>query len=423
MKEVFYINDSTENKISYFHLLFFLITLPFDRFFSTIILVSFLVHTVIYLSRNKLSHINKTTFMLQSVFIISLISVIYSPSITGSLNTISIQLALLLFPFLFGVTSLDLSTYRSRLLEGFTLSTTCTVLYLYYDAFRVLRFYHQPLKSLFSRTFVNQNFSLPINMHATYLSMLLVISIIYCLQQLFYFQTPFKKIFLILCSLIQFAGLIQLGSKSAFIAILIIVIIGFPWFLVKKIKRHQFLFFSLVFFVLLMNFILSFQVFRERYMETLKVDLHENKTIVEKNGRIDRWRAAMELIKKSPLTGAGTGSEIPLLRRVYFEKKMYGPYLASLNAHNQYLSEAINSGLIGLIIYLATITWGFFRAIKEKDIMLLSFLVLVTVVSFSEDLLGVNKGIFIYAFFFPFLILSGRKPGSQTSGKRQSIDQ
>ena len=101
MKEVFYIKDSTENKISYFHLLFFLIALPFDRFYSTIILVSFLVHTLVYISKKKLSLINKTTFILQSVFIVSLISVIYSPSITDSLNTISIQLALLLFPFLF----------------------------------------------------------------------------------------------------------------------------------------------------------------------------------------------------------------------------------------------------------------------------------------------------------------------------------
>jgi O-antigen ligase len=89
---------------------------------------------------------------------------------------------------------------------------------------------------------------------------------------------------------------------------------------------------------------------------------------------------------------------------------MYGPYLASLNAHNQYLSFTINSGVIGLVIYLTTIGWGFWQSIKKKDIILLSFLTLVTVVSFSEDLLDVNKGIFIYAFFFPFLIMSAGRP-------------
>ncbi len=408
MKEVFYIKDSVENKISYYHLLFFLMVLPFDRFYSSIILVSFLVHTLIFTNKNSLLHIKKDTLILQSVFIVSLISVIYSPSVSASLDVISNQLALLLFPFLLTVTSLDLSKYRSPLLLGLTLSCTLTVLYLYFDAFHVLLYYHKPLKDIFSWAFVNHNFSLPINMHATYLSMLLVLCIIYSLYQLFYPQTKFKRIYFISSSLILLAGLIQLSSKSAFITLLIIIIIGFPWFLISKIKRHQYLFITLVGSILLINLILSFQVFRVRYLETLKNDLSENNTVVEKYGRADRWNAAWDLIKQSPVIGTGTGSEIPLLRNIYFERKMYGSYLLSLNAHNQYLSFTINSGVLGLAIYLATIGWGFWRSIKKKDLMLLCFLTLIIVVSFSEDLLDVNKGIFLYAFFFPFFIRSGR---------------
>jgi O-antigen ligase len=410
MKEVFYIKDSIENKISYYHLLLFLMVLPFDRFYSSIILVSFLVHTLIFINKRDLLHVNRDTLILQSVFIVSLISIIYSPSMAGSLNVISNQLALLLFPFLLAVTSLDLSKYRSQLLHGLTISCTLTVLYLYFDAFHVLLYYHLPLKNIFSWTFVNHNFSLPINMHATYLSMLLVLCIVYSLYQLFYLQTKFKRIYFISCSLILLAGLIQLSSKSAFITLLIIIIIGFPWFLISKIKRHQYLFISLVSSVLLINLILSFQVFRFRFLETLKNDLSENSAVVEKYGRADRWHAAWDLIKQSPIVGTGTGSEIPLLRNIYFERKMYGSYLLSLNAHNQYLSFTINSGVVGLMIYLATIGWGFWRSIKKKDLMLFSFLILVTMVSFSEDLLDVNKGIFIYAFFFPFLIRSAGRP-------------
>ena len=81
---------------------------------------------------------------------------------------------------------------------------------------------------------------------------------------------------------------------------------------------------------------------------------------------------------------------------------MYGPYLLSLNAHNQYISFMINSGVIGLMIYLGTLGWGYWKSIKNRDILFFSFIVLVTIVSFSEDLLDVNKGIFFYAFFFPF---------------------
>jgi len=410
MKEVFYIKDSVENKISYYHLLFFLMVLPFDRFYSSIILVSFLVHTLIFTNKNSLLRVKKDTLILQSVFIVSLVSVIYSPSASAGLNSISNQLALLLFPLLLTTTSLDLTKYRSQLLQGLTLSCTITVLYLYFDAFHVLLYYHKPLKDIFSWTFVNHNFSLPINMHATYLSMLLVLCIIFSLHQLFYPQTKIKRIYFISCSLILLAGLIQLSSKSAFITLLLIVIVGFPWFLVSKIKRHQYLFISLLASVLLINFILSFQIFRVRYIETLKNDLSENNEVVEKYGRADRWNAAWDLIKQSPVIGTGTGSEIPLLRDIYFERKMYGSYLLSLNAHNQYLSFTINSGIVGLAIYLATMVWGYWQSIKKKDLMLLGFLTLIIVVSFSEDLLDVNKGIFIYAFFFPFLIRSGGRP-------------
>jgi O-antigen ligase len=131
------------------------------------------------------------------------------------------------------------------------------------------------------------------------------------------------------------------------------------------------------------------------------------------NGRFDRWNIALDLIKRAPFIGTGSGSEVPLLRESYFEQKMYGPYLFSLNAHNQYLSFLINSGITGLMIYLVTLSWGLWQSIKNRDVLLFSFIVLIAVISFSEDLLDVNKGIFFYAFFFSFLTKSVRKPVSQ----------
>jgi O-antigen ligase len=73
--------------------------------------------------------------------------------------------------------------------------------------------------------------------------------------------------------------------------------------------------------------------------------------------------------------------------------------------HNQYLGFLINSGITGLLIYLGTLAWGLYQSIKKQHILLFGFIVLVTVVSFSEDLLDVNKGIFFYAFFFSFFIV------------------
>jgi O-antigen ligase len=245
-------------------------------------------------------------------------------------------------------------------------------------------------------------------MHATYLSMLLYLSIVFCLFRLVKNKSRNTTLFYLTCSLIQLAGIIQLGSKSVIVALLITIITGFPLLVLEKSQRVRFLTKTLLISASLATFVLSLKVFRERYLIALKDDLYENRGIVEINGRFDRWSTAVELIRKAPIFGTGSGSELILLRNLYFEKKMYVSYLLSLNAHNQYLSFLINSGFVGLLVYLSTIGWGLWRSIRNRDILSFSFMLLLVVVSLSEDLLDVNKGIFFYAFFFPFFALSSK---------------
>jgi O-antigen ligase len=406
MKKVFYIRDSIENRISYYHLLFFLVALPFDRLYSTLILISFIFHSVIYFDIKRIGRVNKTTLVPQLVFFVTFISAIYSPSTSKSLAVISNQMAILLFPVLLALTTLDLAKYRSWLMEGLTMTCTLIVVYLYFDAVHAIFYYRLSLRELLSLAFVNQNFSEPLDMHPTYLSMLIVLSIVYSLSKIL--QKTSKTIYYLSSCLILFVGLIQLGSKSAFLSLLIIIIFGFPWFLIKQKNRIIFLFTSLFISGLLITGMMSLQAFRNRYIITLQNDLAGSKGVVNMNGRFDRWRVAVDLIKRSPILGTGSGSEIPLLKESYFNKKMYGPYLFSLNAHNQYLSFLITSGIVGLLIYLGTLGWGLQHSIKNKDVLLFSFIILTIIVSFSEDLLDVNKGIFFYAFFYSFFIRSER---------------
>src|ERR1700742_1950796 len=64
----FFINDSIENRISYYHLWMFVVSLPFDRFYSTAILMSFCCHIAIYFHPGALKKITGTVLILQSVF-------------------------------------------------------------------------------------------------------------------------------------------------------------------------------------------------------------------------------------------------------------------------------------------------------------------------------------------------------------------
>lgn len=409
MNEIFYIKDSIENKISFYHLILFLCLLPFDRFYSTLIFISLIIHTLIYLRPALLMLPDRSVFVLQSVFYVTVFSSIYAVSVADAMNVAGRQLGIFIFPLLFFYTALNLKRYRHLSMMSVCFSCALTVLYLYVDAFRVIRYSGLPFRALFSWEFFNQNFTLPIHMHATYFSMLIVFGMVYCVdeivnrkQQLFY-----SSVLVILS-----VGLFQLSVKSAIMSFFVIMLTGIPWMLVRKKIRKIYYVSALIVLISAMAFLLNFEVFRERYVIDLENDLVENRTTPDASSRISRWHVSYDLIRQAPLAGTGSGSENGLLRQSYFDRKMYASYLASLNAHNQYLSFLINSGVLGLFVYLITLGWGMWKAIRYRDIYLFSFMILVIIVSMSEDLLDVNKGIFIYSFFFSFLVFSLENPST-----------
>ena len=121
--------------------------------------------------------------------------------------------------------------------------------------------------------------------------------------------------------------------------------------------------------------------------------------------RLARWNAIAELVKRSPVIGYGTGSEKKLLKEKYFEKGLYISYLNEFNAHSEYLSVLIKTGIMGLALFIYVLYFGFASALRNKDILFLSFMVIIAIVSISENILDLNKGIFFYSFFFPFFLL------------------
>ena len=155
---------------------------------------------------------------------------------------------------------------------------------------------------------------------------------------------------------------------------------------------------------------------KKRYISDLENDLSENGITADlSETRMKRWNLEMALISKTPFIGYGSGSEKYILKEKYFREKFYRSYLLELNAHNQYLSFLINTGIFGLSLYLYILHFGFSVAIKKRDFLLLSFLILIAIVSISENILAVNKGIFFYSFFFSFFLMSASKENTSSS--------
>ncbi len=405
MKELFLIKDTKANQVSYYHLMMLLLSLPFDLFYSHIILISLSLHTIIHFNKNSI----KTVFMwrtvaLQAVFFVTLISSIYTISPAGASTQLGLDIPIFLFPLIFCFNPLDLKKYLPNLLLVFALGCTVTIAYLYIDAFATARYYKLPLLSIFSPAFTNQNFSEPIDMHATFFSLQVAISLVYLLSRLVNERSSRNKIFYAICCMILAAGIIQLSSKSVFVALFLTINIGFPYFLLEGARRKQFMLIASSLSVLIVAVILNSHAFRERFLTELKQDFSKTIVVQSVEPRLMRWEIAVDLVKKSPIVGYGAGSETGLLQDKYFAQKLYNSYLHKLNAHNEYLSFLIKSGIWGLLVYLATLIYGFRMAIRKKDIFFLTFMMLISIVSLSENILDVDKGVMFYGFFFSFFV-------------------
>jgi O-antigen ligase len=412
--------DSPENKISFYHLLLLLASLPFDRFYSHLILISFAVHGFIHLNKKKLLSVFKwQTLLLQSIFIISLIASIYSINKRDAVNQVVLQLPIFFTPVIFTLSGFDFKRYRQPLMMGFAVVCTLTVLYLFADALHTISFYKLPVTGLFSMAFTNHNFSEPIDMHATFFSMQLVIALVYLLTILVNQSSMRRKVCYSICSLVLLAGLFQLCSKSVLFSLFIIVCIAFPLFMFSGKRRIKFAVAILALALIAGLSIFKVKAFKERYFTELETDLSKPIPGESIEPRLTRWRIAGQLIMAAPVTGHGTGSEVGLLHEEFYRQKYYSSFLNNLNAHNQYLSFLLQSGVIGLIVYLFTLVYGFRLALKRKDLLYFTFMLLLAIVSISEDYLTVDKGVCFYAFFFSLFAFSSGASRTEPPVKQQ----
>ena len=406
MQNFFTEKESLANKIYIVHICLFLLTLPVDRFYSEVILISLLFHTLIHLNKKLLSDFPvKKIVCLQSIFYPGIFFMLGSQYINRALTDAEIQLALLLFPFILATNRSMVLKYQLPILSTFVVGCFLAIGYCEIDALRILLFNKLPIKALLSDNFINSNFTEPLAIHPTYLAMHVALSISVLTNIFFLTTSRYKQLAYAICILLLAGSLIQLGSKSVLISLVLIVFIAF----FKKGKQGG-KGLPIAFFLIPIIFIFSaiyfFQDIKIRFVQNLYDDIANTHSAKSKNEfRMVRWKAAVQVIQEAPLFGHGAGSEIPVLKREYFKRKLYNSYVNELNAHNEYLSLLVKYGIVGLAVFLFVLLWGYQFAIRAGDFVFLSFLIIITVVSFSENILDVNKGVFFYAFFFAFFIL------------------
>lgn len=127
--------------------------------------------------------------------------------------------------------------------------------------------------------------------------------------------------------------------------------------------------------------------------------------------RLEYWKAGLAIVNEHRLVGVGAGSSKAYFLDYY---EQTNSKLATENrreSHQQFLSIAVNFGLVGLGIFVLLLIFIFLETPKKVHHYLILAILLVSFL--NEDTLETQTGATLVAFFFSFL--SGISP----NGKQQ----
>ncbi|MFT5309559.1 MAG: O-antigen ligase, partial [Bacteroidia bacterium] len=128
-----------------------------------------------------------------------------------------------------------------------------------------------------------------------------------------------------------------------------------------------------------------------------------------------RWvyfKVGLDIMLNNPVLGVGTG-DMRLAYRSAYDKDDRGmlPKFQDIS-HNQFLSVGIVVGLSGLLWFIFALLFPV--GLYYKDYLYLMFIALVLTSFLTDNTLGTQSGVTLFAFFNSLLII--RKEFSDTDG-------
>lgn len=115
-------------------------------------------------------------------------------------------------------------------------------------------------------------------------------------------------------------------------------------------------------------------------------------------------QCGLELSRDYFLTGVGPQNVQTELNQCYTQFGGDDFTRHTFNSHNQYVDYVLSSGIWGIIILLLMMIVPLVKAIKGKDPLLLSFIILISLCMLTENILSRHSGVIFYCFMNAILL-------------------
>ncbi len=348
-------------------------------------------------------------YLFLSLFLIHLLGLVLTENMVQGGHELEKKLSLLIFPLAFYFTpQIDEASVR-KILSGFVWSCVLVVVAC------VLIAYWKFLSGRDVSVFYYHTLSEPLGMHAAYLSMYLCFAVAIQLHQR-QLDTTTQKFWFYASLFILAAGIVLLAARAQ---ILILALGSGIWLIAGLRKRYSWTKTTLISLSVPIGFMLIamlFPVNRERFKAAINYQGQYSLSGEwgEQQMRTLIWTCAAELIKSKPLTGTGIGDGEDDLQLCYAAHDYISLTIfenTRFNAHNQYFETAIQLGLGGLLLYLASLLFPALSALRNGNILYIAFIAIFAASCMTESMLESQSGIIFFGFFNSFLFLNEARPG------------
>jgi O-antigen ligase len=348
-------------------------------------------------------------FLVSSPLVIYLLGLLNSSNLTAGTDFVVRNASFLAFPLIFYF--LGKWVNKLAVLHWFLIALSATNLYLlylfvYYFNFGA-RFYKVVSVDIF---------------HSTYLGLYNLVAFWICIH--FY---RLKKVNAYLGLAVFFAFCALLPSSRIIFILGLLSLLAALFVLVRS--RKKLLGWSLIIILVGSGILISTPSIRQKFeqiteMDRFGFDPSNYKSVSSRFGKI---QAATQVIRDHLLWGTGTGDLTDVLVEQYREMKFTMGYKYRYNPHNQYLDNLGRNGILGGSIALAALyLLPLWIGIQRKNLLVVSFSLLIAGVSLTESIMDVHKGITFYAFMVCFLLhdtLSGAQVGNKESRRGKEAEE
>jgi O-antigen ligase len=244
--------------------------------------------------------------------------------------------------------------------------------------------------------FMHHRLSSPIQLHAIYYSLYLAFAAIVVLNRLLYEKLNANKKLIYGLVFVFFCVMIFLLKSSIFafvfpLACLVLLFFRYRKQLLSSIRTQI----AVVIIVIGAGFF-SYKGVQSK-LESFSLDYElSDEHLTPLKMRLAMWECAWETIKKSQWHGHGTGDGDDELIKTYEELGFTIGAKDRYNAHNMYLQYWMTNGFIALVIFLFILTLLFREAVRNKNWVFFSFVLLFAAFSITESTMLRQNGIVFF---------------------------